>query len=223
MSTDCTLARCEPATTPSSPLLRSAPVTEIPTVRLQHPRECPPMVQSLCHDTSDMPSTTPIFFSRPSAMSPYAGLLDHLVVGERADASVAIALEELVERRRLQIEPEDARGVPTVHGARPPRRAVVLGRGGERIVELRGDLRHLGLAEHSSEVQEARFGEEVSDLLGIVVDPEAALEVERAAVTRAEVDRAGLVDRPSVERRAAPAPRRRTDHHSPVGTSHAQP
>ena len=87
--------------------------------------------------------------------------------------SVAITLEKLLERRRLQVEPEDARGVPTLLGARPPRRAVVLGRRRERVVELRGDLRHLGFAEHSSEVQEARFGEEVADLVRVVVDPEA--------------------------------------------------
>ena len=92
------------------------------------------------------------------------------------------------------------------------------------VVELRGYLRHLGFAEHSSEVQEARFGQEVSDLLRVVVDPEATTEVERAAVAVAEVDRARFVDGPAVEsRRAAPAPRPRNDRHFPAGTSRVRP
>ena len=66
-------ARCDPGTTPSSPFSRVAPVTEIPTVRPQQCRLCPPREQSLCQLTSEMRSTTPTFLSNPSAVSPRSG------------------------------------------------------------------------------------------------------------------------------------------------------
>ena len=66
----CTSARCEPATTRSWPDRASAPVTEMPVVSPQHRYECMPSEQSLCHGTSEMPSTTPIGFTSASMRSP---------------------------------------------------------------------------------------------------------------------------------------------------------
>ena len=65
-----TRARCEPATTPSCPERSSAPVTEIPTVKLQQREECRPRLQSLCHGRSEMPFTTPIGFTSASILLP---------------------------------------------------------------------------------------------------------------------------------------------------------
>src|SRR4029077_13969527 len=50
-----------------------APVTEMPTVSPQHVREWPPSEQSLCQDTSEIPSRMPTFLSSPSALSPVRG------------------------------------------------------------------------------------------------------------------------------------------------------
>ena len=49
----CTFARCDPATTPSSPLSESAPVTEMPTVKPQHRREWPPIAVLVPRDVGD--------------------------------------------------------------------------------------------------------------------------------------------------------------------------
>ena len=64
---DWMFARCEPGTTPSAPLSRSAPVTEMPTVMPLHTYECMPWPQSLCHGRSDSPFVIPSGFCRPSA------------------------------------------------------------------------------------------------------------------------------------------------------------
>ena len=69
-----------------------APVIEMPTVRPQHPREWPPSEQSLCHDTSEMPSSTPTFLQQPFGAVTFARRpLHHRVVGERADAREPVA------------------------------------------------------------------------------------------------------------------------------------
>ena len=88
-----------PGTTPSSPLSWSAPVTEMPDGHAAAAAEWPPSEQSLCHDTSEMPSTTPVFLSRPSELSPSWIALHHRVVGERADGAEAIGVEQLAQRR----------------------------------------------------------------------------------------------------------------------------
>jgi len=71
----------------------------------------------------------------------------------------------------------------------PPGGAVVpLGRG-DRVIEVRRQGRHLVLGEHTSKVEEPSLGEEVSDLLGVVIRAERPLEVERRAGPVLELDR----------------------------------
>ena len=196
-----TLARREPATTPSSPFSRPAPVTEIPTVSEEHPRLCPPNEQSLCQLTSDMPSTTPIFLSRPSAESPTSGsrCTKSSSVNDGIDRKRSLR-DQLAQRRRLLVEAEDPRRVPLAFTrARPPRRTVVTLGGGDRGVELGRHRRHLRLGEHALEVQVARLGEEVPDLRRVVVEREGPVEIEGRAGPVDERDRARLVDRAAVE------------------------
>ena len=100
-----------------------------------------------------------------------------------------------------RLKPRMRDGVPALAGPRPPRRAVVLGGGGERDVELGRHGRHLRLREHRVEMEVARLGQEVPDLVLRIVDTEHALEIERRTVGPTQLDRSGLVHRPPVDRR----------------------
>ena len=84
------------------------------------------------------------------------------------------------------------------HHERPSSRAYV----GQRAVHVGGDRGHLLGIEPAAQVQEPGLGEEVRDLGVVVVGAERAMEVERCAVTIAEVDVAAGVHRPGVDERA---------------------
>ena len=88
----------------------------------------------------------------------------------------------------------DPSGIP-----RPPGGTIVWRGTRESGVEVRGDRRHLFLAEDVANVQETSLVEEVGDLVAIVVELEAATQIERAAVAIGELDGARLVDRTSIE------------------------
>jgi hypothetical protein len=96
----------------------------------------------------------------------------------------------------------------TICGGRPPRLPVVGRERRKRGVDVGRDRVHLVFAEQSAHVQEAGLGEEVGQVLVVVLGRERVTEVEGLAVAVAEVDCAARMRRPGVEER--------TQHDPPV-------
>ena len=199
----CTSARCEPATTRSWPDRASAPVTEMPTVRLQQLYECMPSEQSLCHGTSEMPfDDTDRLHERLDAVAGPAGRV--AVAGEVPDPRELVAVEKLDGGRRVLVEVLHAHAaVGAVGGLRPPRAPVVAPVGRERAVHVGRDPAHGVGIEPAAEVHEAGFGEEVRDVGVVVVGAERPVQIERRARAVAELEAPGGVRaRPSISERS---------------------
>ena len=93
------------------------------------------------------------------------------VVGKGSDRCETITVKEFPQGRRLLVEAENPRGVPLARvGLCPPGRAVIPLGGIDGLIEFGRHGSHLGLAEHASNVEKSGLGEEVTNLLRIVIE-----------------------------------------------------
>ena len=142
------------------------------------------------------------------------------ITGQRAEPLVALVGHERPQRRRLRVELEHPhRLLHAVVVLGPPRLAVVGSRAADPLVDVGGNGGHLVGFEHAADVQKPRFAKKVTDLVMVVVDGEAAVEVEWVPVEVGEGDVAGLVHLAAVEQ----GPKHRLPTDPPVEVAGRQP